>query len=321
MIITKCKNGQLRYQEMPPHQQQHPQEDDGTKIIDGEFHTLFITKEEHRLEEFQTEYNGEVLTAIKESVPEHKKYTLYIEQFGHNKNQLHRIMHELRQADENDILELRIDSPGGYVTEGIMIYNTMREIFNGRTITYLDSAGYSMGAIIFSLGDERVAYDDSSLMYHNYSTGYMGKGGEIKSYIDFEDKHFTEFFINKVVNKGFMTEEEYNRMKDGHDFWLDSMELARRGIATHVIVDGYRLDAEAYIKFKEQSDNIATWASKTISDIEEQAIKEAEAAQAAAEKEEKRMNRIMKKAEKLIAEEDKAKADKVKARRKTTSTK
>lgn len=281
-------------------------DDNGTKVVEGEFHTLFISKQDRVLEEFQTEHGGDILTAVKEAVPEHKKYTLYIEQFGHNKNQLHKIMNELRQASEYDILELRIDSPGGYVSEGTMLFNTMSEVFNGRTITFLDSTGFSMGAVIFSLGDERIAYEDSSLMYHNYSTGYMGKGGEIKSYIDFEDKHFTDFFTDKIVNKGFMTTEEYNRMKDGKDFWMDSEEMAKRGICTAVVVGGYRLDNEAYLEYKAQEAPIDEWAVLKLKEAEAEVKAEQEAAQKIADAQLKRQEKIMKEAEKIIVAQEEA---------------
>jgi ATP-dependent protease ClpP protease subunit len=278
--------------------------EDGVKTIESEYHTLFVSKVDRTLEEFQTEYNGEILTAVKESVPEHKKYTLYIESFGHTKNQLHKIVNELRQAQEFDILELRIDSPGGYISEGIMVYNTMRELFNERTITYLDSTGFSMGAVIFSLGDERIIYEDSSLMYHNYSTGYVGKGDEIKSYIDFEDRHFREFFVGKIVNKGFMSREEYKEMSIGKDFWFDSLEMAKRNICTAVIVGGYKLDNEAFIQFKAQDKPIAEWVAIKLKEIELENEKVTNELVKEAEKEQKRKEKILKEAEKLVSSKE-----------------
>ena len=290
-------------------------EQDGIKVIEGEFHTLFVSKEDRKLEEFQTEHNGEVLTAVKEMLPEHDKYTLYIESFGHSKNQLHKIMNELRQAKEYDVLELRIDSPGGYVSEGISLYNTMREVFSGRTTTFLDSTGYSMGAVIFSLGDERIAYEESSLMYHNYSTGYYGKGDEIKSYIDFEDRHFTQFFTDKIVKKGFLTAEEYREMSIGKDFWFDAVELAQRGIATHVVVDGYKLDAEAFLEYKKQDMSISEWAIVKVTEMAEEMKKKATEDQKKADADAKRMAKIMDKAQELIEIEEEE-AEKKKAEKK-----
>jgi len=235
-------------------------DEDGTKIIDAKHHTLFVSDEDPVMKEFTAIDDGEEYAALREIIPKHKKYTLYIQEFAHNDNELHKVLFELRKATEHDILELRINSNGGYVSEGIILYNTMRELFNGRSITFNDAAGYSMGAMIFSLGDERVTYEDSSLMYHTFSTGYFGKGSEIKSYIEYEDRHFEEFFRKKIVSKGYITEDEYQQMKIGKDFWLDSYEMAKRGISTHVIVSGFKLDNEAFIEYHEQDAPIDEWA-------------------------------------------------------------
>lgn len=243
--------------------------DDGTKIVEGEYHTLFVTDEDPILKDFKIQDDGEEFTAIREIVPKHKKYTLYVEAFGHQNSQLHKILHELRKAVEHDVLEIRIDSPGGFVSEGITVYNTMRELFNGRSVTYLDSTGFSMGAMLFSLGDQRITYEDSSLMYHNYSSGYYGKGQELKSYVDFEDKHFDDFFSKKIVSQGFLSAEEYAQMKIGKDFWFDSYEMAKRGISTHVIVSGFRLDNEAFIEYHDQDKSIDEWVVQKLTELGE----------------------------------------------------
>ena len=246
-----------------------PQNDDGVKIIEGSSHTLFIKDEEPILKEFVVNDDGEEFTAVREICPKHKNYTLYIGEFSHDNNELHKILYNLRNGTEFDQLHIRIDSPGGYVSEGITLYNNMRELFNNRTITYLDSTGFSMGAMLFSLGDQRIAYEGSSLMYHNYSAIAYGKGQELKSYVDFENKHFDEFFSKKIVSQGFLTTEEYEQMKIGKDFWFDSYEMAKRGICTHVIVSGFRLDTEAFIEYHDQDKPIDDWVIQKLTELTE----------------------------------------------------
>lgn len=251
-----------------------PQQDDGIKIVESVHHTLFVKDADAEHKEFKIQDDGEEFTAIREIVPKHKHYTLYISDFAHQSNQLHKILYELRKAEEFDTLEIRIMSDGGYVSEGITLYNTMREIFNGRTVTFLDSTGFSMGAMLFSLGDDRVTYEDSSLMFHTFSSGYMGKGQELKSYVDFETAHFDKFFKQKIVSKGFLTEEEYEHMKIGKDFWFGSYEMAKRGISTHVIVSGFRLDNEAFIEYHDQDKDIEEWVIQKLTELTEDVIDE-----------------------------------------------
>jgi len=258
------------------------QEDDDVKIVEGQYHTLFIEKMPPIVKEFVVEDDGETFTAVRELAPEHNKYTLFIEQFGHIEKQLHKIIYELRKSKEFDVLEIRIDSPGGFISEGITLYNVMREHFNGRTKTYVDSSAYSMGAMLFSLGDERIIYEDSSLMYHNYSSGAYGKGQEIKSSVDYGDKHFESFFKKKIVDKGFLKEDEYEQMKIGQDFWFNSYDMATRGICTHVIVSGYTLDNNTFLKYVAQDKPIEIWATELV---------EAQSKQQPIKKEEKPKNK------------------------------
>jgi len=253
-----------------------PPSDDGIKIVESEYHTLFVCDEDPVLKEFVAVDEGEEYPALREIVPKHKRYTLYIESFASDKNQLHKILYELRKATEHDVLEIRISSYGGSVDEGITLYNAMREIFTGRTVTYNDSVGYSMGGMLFSLGDERVTYEDSSLMYHTFSTGYFGKGGEVQSYIDYSSKHFERFFKHKIVDEGFITNEEYEEMKIGKDFWMDSYEMAKRGISTHVIVSGYKLDNEAFIEYHDQDKSIDEWVIDKLQEIANEELAEVE---------------------------------------------
>jgi ATP-dependent protease ClpP protease subunit len=250
--------------------------DDDIKCIEGKSHTLFIKDADPEMKEFTAVDDGKEFSAVREIYPKHKEFTLYLGEFSHEENELHKILYNLRSAEAHDKLHIRIDSPGGSVSEGITLYNTMRELFNGRTTTFLDSTGFSMGAMLFALGDIRTSYEGSSLMFHTYSTFSYGKSQELKSYIDFEDKHFENFFVKKIVSKGFLTPEEYERMKIGQDFWFDSYEMAKRGICTHVIVSGYTLDSEAFIAYHDQDKHIDEWVIDTLTKMLEEENKEDE---------------------------------------------
>ena len=250
-------------------------ENDGKSVIQGEFHTLFIEEEEPIFESIKVEIDGKPfllednpLMINKEAIPKHKRYTLFVEMFGHEKTQLHQVIYELRKGGENDIFEVRIDSPGGYIKEGLTLYNIMRERFTGRVITYLDSSAYSMGALLFSMGDQRIVYEYSSLMYHNYSAGAFGKGDNLKTYIEHEEKNTHHFFKNVIVDQGFMSEDEYNEMLIGRDFWFDCYDMAKRGIATHVMIEGFMIESTDYIEYKESKKTITDYIADKLAELE-----------------------------------------------------
>ena len=183
-----------------------------------------------------------------EVTPKHKRYRVYIGRFFELKKGLHSVFNELREAKEHDYMEFMINSGGGFVHEGMQFYNIIQEKFSGRTVAYLDNRGYSMGALLFCMADKRVVYPYSDLMFHTYSHGSHGKGGEVKSHVKHTSKKLEEFFYDLIVKKGFLSEEEFRKMVIGQDYWMNSKELCKRGVATHVIVAGEELTAKQYLK-------------------------------------------------------------------------
>ena len=180
--------------------------------------------------------------------PKHTRHRVYIGRFFELKKGLHSVFNELKAAKEHDVLEFMIDSGGGFVNEGMQFYNIMQEKFHGRTVAYLDNKGYSMGAMLFSMADKRVVYPYSDFMYHNYAGGAVGKGGEIKARLEHTSKKLEAFFYDIIVRQGFLTEDEYQQMLVGQDYWMGTKEMCKRGIATHVIVQGKEITAKEYLK-------------------------------------------------------------------------
>ncbi len=127
--------------------------------------------------------------------------------------------------------------------------NIIQERFYARVVSYLDNYGYSMGALLFCMADKRVVYEYSDFMFHTYSSGIVGKSGEIKDRFKHINKKLKKFFKEIIVNKGFLSKSEFKQMLLGKDFWMDTQELCRRGIATHVILEGQEITAEEYLKY------------------------------------------------------------------------
>ncbi len=210
--------------------------------INSENHTLFVKQ----IPEFRRTLNHR--KNIVEIRSKYKIYTIYIERFKELKRGLHSVLNELRAAGHDDRLDIRINSGGGFVNEGKQFYNLMNEKFHKRTTTYLDNHGYSMGALLFCMGDKRVIYPYSDLMFHNYSSGVGGKGGEIISRVEHTDAHIKAFFRKIIVDQGFLSDKEFEKMLIGQDFWMGAKELCARKIATHVIYEGKEMKAKKYLK-------------------------------------------------------------------------
>jgi len=142
----------------------------------------------------------------------------------------------------------RINSNGGMVNEGAQFYSIIKNKFNGRCTTILDNKGYSMGALVFAMGDKRVVTERADLMFHDYSSGLGGKAGEIQAYNEHSQKFIRKFFKEILLDTGFLSKKEFDNMLIGQDYWMDAEELCRRGIATHVLVNGKEIKAKKYLK-------------------------------------------------------------------------
>ncbi len=212
------------------------------KEINSEQHTLYSEVIEEKKRLVDREKN------LYEITPKHRLYRIYIGRFFEQKRGLHSVFNELKAAKESDRLEFIINSGGGFINEGMQFYNLIQEKFIGRTTAYLDNYGYSMGALLFCMANKRVVYPYSDFMFHTYSSVLGGKGSDIKNRFEHSDKKIKRFFKNIIVKQGFLSKEEFKKMLLGHDYWMDTKELCRRGIATHVIVDGQELTAKEYLK-------------------------------------------------------------------------
>ena len=200
-------------------------------------------------ESYSVKGNNHII--FKKNVPKFKielpivtEYSLYLSEFSEKNVEISTILNELRNADEEDIIKIFINSPGGCVAEGRALINTLSYV--GCDIhTELISHGYSMGALLFCVGGRRVIYENSSIMFHNYSAGVYGKGHEIEQHVTHLSKNLESFFKSVTIG---LSDKEIQELLDGKDFWFDAKEMCQREIATHVMVEGLMIPAKTYLK-------------------------------------------------------------------------
>ncbi len=63
-------------------------------------------------------------------------------------------------------------------------------------------------------------------MFHNYSAGVFGKGGEMYDQVQFE-RAWSERFLTEVY-KDFLTTEEIQAMLHNKDIWMTSEQVLER---------------------------------------------------------------------------------------------
>ncbi len=133
--------------------------------------------------------------------------------------------HILRAAGENDVIYIRINSEGGDLFSALQICRAIQES-NATIVCSVEGICMSAATLIFLSGDRFELSDHTMFMFHNYSSGTIGKGGEMYDQIThfraWSEKLFNSFY------KDFLTPDEIKSMLDNKDIWLDAGEVAKR---------------------------------------------------------------------------------------------
>jgi len=137
----------------------------------------------------------------------------------------------LDSLNKNDIY-LYINSPGGSVTAGLAIYDTMKFI-KSKVITIGLGLCASMGAFLLSSGDERNALENCEIMIHEPLGGAQGQASNIKIVSDHILKVKNK--INKILAKNTgktILKIEKDTLKDNY---MDAKEAKKYGLIDNII--------------------------------------------------------------------------------------
>ena len=95
----------------------------------------------------------------------------------------------LESEDPKKEINLYINSPGGLVTAGLGIYDTMQYI-KPKVSTLCVGQAASMGSLLLTAGakDMRFSLPNSSIMVHQPSGGYQGQATDIMIHAEFTQK-------------------------------------------------------------------------------------------------------------------------------------
>lgn len=132
---------------------------------------------------------------------------------------------KIRHATEMDIIKLYINSPGGSLSTAIQFLRVASES-SAEIITSAEGECMSAATIMFLSGDSFEVTPHSMWMFHNYSGGAFGKGGEMIDQLEFERK-WSERLL-KDVYKHFLTDAEITSMLNNKDIWMDGEEVVQR---------------------------------------------------------------------------------------------
>ena len=140
----------------------------------------------------------------------------------------------LEAEDPSKDIQLYINSPGGSVTAGMAIYDTMQYIKCDVSTICLGMAA-SMGAFLLSSGakGKRYALPNSTIMIHQPSGGAQGQATEIQIVADQIAK--TKKKLNEILSANTGQPLEIVEKDTDRDNYMTAEEAAAYGLIDRVI--------------------------------------------------------------------------------------
>ncbi|MCR5482593.1 MAG: ATP-dependent Clp endopeptidase proteolytic subunit ClpP [Clostridia bacterium] len=134
---------------------------------------------------------------------------------------------------EKDIC-IYINSPGGSVTAGMAIYDTMQYIKPDVSTVCVGMAA-SMGAFLLSAGakGKRMALPNAEIMIHQPLGGYQGQAEDIKIHAEWMMK--TREKLNRILSENTGKNLEEIEKDTDRDNFMSAAEAAEYGLIDKVI--------------------------------------------------------------------------------------
>ncbi|MDA8773673.1 ATP-dependent Clp protease proteolytic subunit [Chlamydiia bacterium] len=140
----------------------------------------------------------------------------------------------LKMEDPNKHIDIYINSPGGSITAGLAIYDTIK-FLNCDVRTYCIGQAASMAAILLSAGTKgkRFALPNSRMMIHQPSGGVMGTSKDIELQARELTGHKQKLasILSELTGK---EASQINRDFD-RDFWLSPDQAVDYGLVDQVV--------------------------------------------------------------------------------------
>ena len=142
----------------------------------------------------------------------------------------------LEAEDPDKDINLYINSPGGSVTAGMAIYDTMQYI-KPQVSTICIGMAASMGAFLLSSGQKgkRYALPNAEIMIHQPLGGVQGQAEDIKIHAEWILK--TREKINKILSSNTGQPLQIISRDTDRDNFMSADEAVRYGLIDQVIRD------------------------------------------------------------------------------------
>ena len=140
----------------------------------------------------------------------------------------------LQMDDGKKDVSIYINSPGGSVTAGLAIYDTM-QFMTCAVNTYCIGMAASMGAVLLAAGTrgKRYALPNSDIMIHQVSGGAQGTASDVERTVEFMFK-LKKRLIHILAQHTGKTDEQVKADSD-RDYYMSAEEAKAYGLVDEVV--------------------------------------------------------------------------------------
>ena len=141
----------------------------------------------------------------------------------------------LQSEDPKKDIDLYINSPGGSVTAGLAIYDTM-QMLSCDVRTYCIGQAASMGAVLLAAGaaGKRFALPHARIMVHQPSGGFRGTAADVD--IQAQELLYIKKVLYDILAKHCGHPADEIRSKSERDHFMSAEEAIAEGIIDKVVM-------------------------------------------------------------------------------------
>lgn len=131
----------------------------------------------------------------------------------------------LVNANEGDVINLFINSPGGLLDTSLAIIESIK-VSKAYVVGIINGACHSAASILVMYCSEVIVLDNAYMMIHTASFGSSGMTNNVKNHTDFTVRQVESLLDNTY--SGFLTKKELENIKQGLELWLDAEDIRGR---------------------------------------------------------------------------------------------
>jgi len=139
--------------------------------------------------------------------------------------------HDALAEHNGDEITIMLESPGGVVSEGLSIYNSLMN-YPGKVTIHVDTMAASIASVIACAADNLIMNSNAQLMIHNAWTVAMGNASDLKGIV--EQLEMLDGMIADIyVERTGASKEELKAMMD-KETYLPAEDAVALGFADSI---------------------------------------------------------------------------------------